>query len=152
MKKLQFKKDFKAAAEKVFNTMLGIDDIKTYEWWTKEFNPNSTYEGSWEKGAKIAFIGTDPNGNRGGMLSEIVENIPHKFVSIRHYGLIDGDKEITQGKEVEKWAGAFENYTFDEKDGITTLTVETETTEDFIVYFNTTWPGALGRLKELVEK
>ena len=56
MKKLQFKKDINASAEKVYNTMLGIRNIETYQQWTSEFNPTSTYEGSWEKGAKIYFI------------------------------------------------------------------------------------------------
>ena len=42
MKKLQFKKDINASAEKVYNTMIGIE---TYQQWTAEFNPTSTYEG-----------------------------------------------------------------------------------------------------------
>lgn len=47
--------------------MLGLSDIKTYQLWTKEFNPTSTYEGNWQKGSEIFFIGTDQNGKRGGM-------------------------------------------------------------------------------------
>ena len=82
MKKLQFKTEIIASAKKVYNTMLGIDNIETYEQWTAEFNPTSTYEGSWEKGSKIYFVGTDENGKRGGMVSEIADNVPYKFVSI----------------------------------------------------------------------
>ena len=91
MEKIQFKKEIRASAKKVFNTMLGLENIKTYEDWTAVFNPTSTYEGSWEKGSKIYFVGFDDSGKKMGMVSEIVENIPFKFVSIRHYGMLDGD-------------------------------------------------------------
>lgn len=152
MKRIQYKKDIHASAEKVYNTMLGIDDIETYEQWTSVFNPSSSYEGSWEKGSKIYFVGTDKNGKRGGMLSEIADIIPFRFVSIRHYGILDGDNEITEGAEVEKWAGGLENYSFHEHEGVTTVTVESDVTEEFLDYFNTTWPNALNKLKEIAEK
>lgn len=152
MKKIHYKKEIKAPAEKVYNIMLGIDNIKTYEQWTAEFNPTSTYEGSWKKGSKIYFVGTDANGKKGGMVSEIADNIPAKFVSIRHYGILDGKNEITKGPEVEKWAGCLENYSLDEHNGVTTVTVEVDVTEDFMDYFDTTWPKALNKLKELSEK
>jgi hypothetical protein len=152
MKKLHFKKQINAPAEKVFNTMLGISNIKTYEQWTAEFNPTSTYEGSWNKGAKILFIGTGEDGKRGGMVSEIAENIPNRFISIRHCGILDGDKEITTGPEVESWAGSHENYSFEESKGVTTVTIEMDATEEFEDYFSKTWPKALDKLRELAEK
>lgn len=151
MKKLRFEKHIRASAEKVYRTMLGLNDRETYRQWTAEFNPHSTYEGSWEKGAKILFIGTDENGNRGGMVAEIAENIPFRLVSVRHYGILDGENEITEGPEVEKWAGGLENYSFEENNGVTTVTVEADVTEDYMDYFNTTWPKALNKLKEVVE-
>jgi hypothetical protein len=151
MKKLQFKTEIIASAKKVYNTMLGIDNIETYEQWTAEFNPTSTYEGNWEKGSKIYFVGTDENGKRGGMVSEIADNVPYKFVSIRHYGILDGKNEITEGPDVEKWAGGLENYTFEEHNGVTTVTIESDVDEDYLDYFNTTWSKALNKLKELSE-
>ena len=152
MKKLQFRKDIQAPAEKVYNTMLGIGNIETYEQWTSEFNPTSTYEGSWEKGAKMYFIGTDENGKRGGMVSEIADLTPLKFVSIRHCGILDGETEITEGAEVEKWAGGLENYSFHEDSDFTTVTVEIDVMEDHLDYFESAWPQALDKLKELAEK
>jgi hypothetical protein len=44
MKKLQFKKVFNTSAQKVYETMLGFNDIKTYQHWTSAFNTTSTYE------------------------------------------------------------------------------------------------------------
>ena len=152
MKKIEYKRGINASAETVYNTMLGIGNIETYEQWTSEFNPTSSYEGSWEKGAKIYFTGTDANGKRGGMVSEIADNIPFRFVSIRHYGILDGDNEITEGAEVEKWAGGLENYSFHENNGVTTVTVAIDVTEEYLDYFDTTWPKALNKLKDLTEK
>ena len=53
---------------------------------------------------------------------------------------------------VEKWANGFENYTFDENNGITIVSVDIDTTEDFLDYMNQTYPKALDKLKEICEK
>ncbi len=152
MKRLQFKVSINAPVAKVYDLMLGIKSKSTYEQWTALFNPTSTYEGSWEKGNKILFVGVDEKGEKGGMVSRIADIIPNRFVSIQHYGLVKADKEITEGPEVEKWANGFENYTFEENKGATTLTVDLDTTEDFLDYMNENYPKALSKLKELCEK
>ena len=152
MKKLTNQTTINATANKVYNIMLGLDDKKTYELWTAEFNPTSTYEGSWDKGSKIHFVGTDEEGNKGGMISEIADNIPNKFVSIRHYGILKGDQEITEGPEVDPWAGGLENYTFEENNGKTNLIVEVDADEEFSSYFDSTWPKAFNKLKEIIEQ
>jgi len=85
------------------------------------------------------------------MIAEIVEHIPNSFISIRHYGIVDGDNEITDGPKVEAWAGAFENYTFLESEGHTSLTVELDTNEEYAQYFDEAWPRALRKLKEICE-
>lgn len=152
MNKLQFKKEIKASAETVYRNMLGLNDKKSYEFWTSAFNPTSTYEGSWEQGSKIYFVGCDENGKKGGMVSKIMENQIAKFVSIKHYGFLDGDTEITTGEQVEKWAGGHENYSFEEKDGVTILTVDIDVIDDYLDYFNSTYPLALEKLKEYAER
>jgi hypothetical protein len=152
MKKLQYNININASANKVYDNMLGISNKSTYEQWTALFNPTSTYEGSWNKGSKILFIGTDDKGEKGGMVSEVFDNIPNRFVSIRHYGLLKDNVEIIEGPEVEKWANGFENYTFEENNGTTTITVELDTTEDFVDYMNESYPKALDKLKEICEK
>ena len=152
MKKLQFKISIHAPASRIYDFMLGMNSKSTYEQWTSLFNPTSTYEGSWVKGSKILFVGVDEKGEKGGMVSRIVENRVNQFVSIQHYGLLKADKEITEGPEVEKWANGFENYRLEENNGTTTVTVDLDTTEDFLDYMNETYPKALGKLKELCEK
>jgi hypothetical protein len=152
MKKLQYKISINTPATKVYDFMLGISNKSTYEQWTSIFNPTCTYEGTWEKGTKMLFIGVDEDGNKGGMVSKIVGNMPNKYVSIQHYGLVQADKEITEGSEVEKWANGLENYTFEENTGTTTVTVDLDMTEDFVDYMNENYPKALDKLKEICEK
>ncbi len=146
MKKLHYKIDIQAPKEKVYEKMIGAE---TYRLWTAEFNPTSHFEGSWNKGDKIRFIGISEEGKKQGMLAEIAENIPNEFISIRHYGLVEGDIEITEGPEVESWTPAFENYSFSENNGITTVLVEVDTNENYADYFDQTWPKALNKLKEI---
>lgn len=147
MKKLNYKIEIKASVSKVYETMIGKE---TYKQWTAEFNPTSDFEGSWNKGDKINFVG-EHEGKKGGMVAEIAENIPNKFISIRHLGILDGDKEIISGPEVEGWAGALENYSFEENNGVTTVSIEVDTNEEYLDYFDTTWPKALDKLKEISE-
>lgn len=145
---LTFEVAIQAKPAHVYRVML---DKKLYSDWTSVFNPTSRFEGSWDKGSKILFLGTGEDGSQGGMVSRIVENIPRKFVSIRHEGIIQDGAEITSGAEVEEWAGGFENYTFAEDNGQTLLTVELDSVPGFVDYFNETYPKALNRLKELCE-
>jgi uncharacterized protein YndB with AHSA1/START domain len=149
MEKLRFEIEINAPAKKVYQTML---DEKHYREWTALFNPSSHYRGSWEKGEKILFIGEDENGNVGGMVSRIKENIPHQFISIEHLGLLQGDQEITSGPEIDAWAGALENYTFIEKNGRTLLEVDVDSNKEYAKYFSETWPRALNKLKEICEQ
>ncbi|MBP9794207.1 MAG: SRPBCC domain-containing protein [Flavobacterium sp.] len=152
MQKLQFKKEINASAQKVYETMLGLKNKATYEYWTATFNPTSTYEGSWEQGSKILFVGTDENGKKGGMVSKIVEHKPALFISILHYGFLEGDIEVTTGEQVEKWSGGHENYSFQEKNGTTIVTVEIDTIDEYLDYFNNTYPKAMDKLKEISEQ
>ena len=145
---IQFEISINASAEKVYRTML---DEKHYSEWTAAFNPDSRFKGSWEKGEKILFVGEDENGKTGGMVSRIKENIPNKFVSIEHLGILEGEKEITSGTAVAGWAGALENYTFTEENGKTLLVVTNEINQEYKSYFSETWPKALQQLKAICE-
>ncbi len=152
MTNLQFKILINATVTNIYDCMLGINSKSTYEQWTALFNPTSTYEGSWDKGSKILFIGVDENGEKGGMVSRIVENIPNRFVSIQHYGLLKAGEEITEGAEVEKWANGMENYTFEENNETVSVTVDLlNIPEEFIDYMNDAYPKALEKLKEICE-
>ena len=149
MEKLHFNINIDAPATAVFDA---VTDKTKFEQWTAEFNPTSTFEGGWQKGDKILFIGVNKEGKKEGMVSKIRENIPGKQISIQHLGFVDGDNEITEGPEIDKWANAMEEYFLEEKDGKTEFKVAIDITEDFKDYMSNAWPRALKKLKEVAEK
>lgn len=139
-----------APKEKVWHAML--DDV-TYREWTAAFNEGSYYEGNWEKGSKIRFLGPDPEtGEIGGMVSRIAENKPYEFISIEHLGIINNGIEDTTSDEAKKWAPAYENYTFKEEDSTTELAVDSDTDEEHLDEFEKMWNAGLQRLKEIAER
>ncbi|MFA7286574.1 MAG: SRPBCC domain-containing protein [Patescibacteria group bacterium] len=147
---LHFEINIQAPVEKVWDTMLTLE---TYKEWTSVFEPTSYYEGSWEKGSKILFLGAGGSG----MVSEIAENIPHKFISIKHLGQMKDGIEDTTSDEVKKWTPAFENYTFTDNGTETLLAVdmEMESTPESVELkeqFEGMWPNALLKLKEICER
>jgi uncharacterized protein YndB with AHSA1/START domain len=146
---MHFEIEINANVEKVFKLML---DKKTYSEWTSVFNPSSHFEGSWEKGSKIQFLGTDHDGTSGGMISRIKENIPDRYLSIEHLGIIQNGKEIFSGPKVEEWAGALENYTFIDNNESTLLKIDLDVAPDYQDYLAEMWPKALQLLKSICEK
>lgn len=134
-----------ADRETVWKTML---ERATYEKWTSAFCEGSTYEGSWEEGERIRFVG--PGGD-GGMVAVIAENRPNEFLSIQHLGEIKNGVEDTESEEVRKWAPSFENYSFSDVDGGTKVDVRMESLPGFEEFMNTAWPKALATLKSVCE-
>lgn len=150
MQKQRYTVMINAPREKVWKTML---EDATYREWTRAFNPGSFFEGSWEKGGEIRFLGPDPStGKTGGMYSRIHDIRPNEFVSIEHLGFIQDGTIDTTSDEVKQWAPSFENYTFSEKDGVTEVLVEMDVAEEMVDEFQGLWPKALQDLKALAEK
>lgn len=147
---MHFEAVINAPVSKVWDTMLGPE---TYKEWTQEFDPTSYYEGTWEKGSKIKFLGSEGNG----MLSEIAENDLHKFISIKHLGELKNGVEDTTSDAVKMWLPAFENYTFVDKGEETQLLIDMEmesspASASMKEMFEVMWPKALARLKEICEQ
>ena len=150
MKKIHFEIFIKAPKKKVWDTML---EDATYRQWTNVFSPGSYFKGSWEEGSKILFLGPNPEGGgEGGMVSRIKENRLYEFMSIEHLGIVKDGVEDTESEEAKKWAPAYENYTFSEKDGGTILSVDMDIDEKHKSMFEEMWPKALEKLKELAEE
>lgn len=119
-----------------------------YEQWTRLFAEGSTVKtDGWKEGSMVQFLGPNENG----MVSMVVANKPNEYMSFRHLGIVKDGVEDTTSDEATGWAGAMENYTLKEENGIIVLTVEMETTEEYKDYFNNKWPKALAKVKELSE-
>ena len=148
MEKIKFEITINATALKVYEIMLAD---ATYKQWVAVFNPSSTYEGKWQSGEKMLFIGINSEGKREGMVSRIAIAEPGKQVCIEHLGMLVNEEEVTSGPAVEGWAGAMEEYFFTETNGQTLVQVQMDSNEDFKAYFESTWPNALLKLKEICE-
>ncbi|QPH39129.1 SRPBCC domain-containing protein [Pedobacter endophyticus] len=140
MEKITFNISIAAPAKSVWNTLLGVE---TYPKWTSVFAEGSAVETDWQKGSKALFH--DGTGN--GMVSKIEENIPYRFISIKHLGDVkDGIEDLNKG-----WGDAYENYTLEESDGKTNLNIELNVVKEWAEFMNDTWPQALEKVKELAE-
>jgi hypothetical protein len=91
-----------APRSKVWLTMQSPDG---YRDWTSAFCEGSTYEGSWEQGARIRFLA--PSGD---VTSEIAERREGTLLSIRHLGEIRQGVDDTHSPQVLAWAPAYENF------------------------------------------
>ena len=149
MEKLRQTIFINASRERVWDVMLSQD---TYRQWTSAFHPGSYYKGDWSEGSKILFLGPNPDGSgEGGMVSRIKENRPHEFISIEHLGIVKNGVEDTESEEAKRWAPAYENYTFSEKNGGTELTIEMDIESKERPTFERMWTDALSRLKAIAE-
>lgn len=129
-----------APVETVWDTMLAPD---SYRDWTSAFAEGSYYEGSWEQGSRIRFLG--PSGE--GMEARIAENRRHAYLSIHHLGMISPKQPAApiEGPEM------FENYRFTREAGGTRLDIEMDVPTAYADMMNQSWPKALDRLKALSE-
>jgi uncharacterized protein YndB with AHSA1/START domain len=137
-----------ASKEKVWNVMLSPD---TYRIWTAAFHEGSYYKGTLAEGEKILFIGPGEEGEMG-MVSRVAEMQPYDFISFEHLGIYKNGVEDTESVEAKKWSPAFENYSFEEVDGKTKISVDQDIQSEYKEMFEGMWEKALNLLKELAEK
>lgn len=145
MPTLHFDIHIAAPREHVWRTTLYSP---TYERWTATFSEGSRYEGSWEAGTPIRFLGPDG----GGMVAAIAEHRPAEFVSICHLGMIQNGVEDTTSEAVRAWAPCFENYTFLDEAGGTRLRVDCDVFGTYEDWMREIWPKALLALKTVCEE
>lgn len=133
-----------APARQVWATML---QSPTYERWTAAFCEGSRFEGSWDEGQTMRFLGPDGLG----MVAEIAANRPGEFVSIRHLGMIKVGVENATSDAAGACAPSYENYTFTAETGGTRLRVDCDDCGAGADWMAQTWPKALLALKTICE-
>lgn len=149
MKKLQFEITIQASRETIWDAI--VNDAK-YRIWASEFHPGSFFEGGWNEGDTIHFLGPDEEGNVTGMASEIAKSYYPEHISIRHKGIVSNGQEDTTSDEAKNWSDFYENYTLQKVDEQATIfIVDIETSEEWAHMFEEMWPKALQKLKGLCE-
>lgn len=145
MERKQFKTTIDAPREKVWETLWGE---QTYPQWTSPFAEGSQAKTDWKKGSRVLFL----DGKGQGMVSEIADNVPNEFMSIRHLGVLQDGKEEFETAKGKGWSGAMENYTLKTVNGKTELTVDQDIEDEYKDMFLENWPKALEKLKNIAEQ
>lgn len=122
--------------------------ISNYEQWTSAFAEGSTVQtNGWAKGSKVLFL----DGKGSGMVSIIDDNRHNEYMAFRHIGQIINGKEDTTSEKIKEWAGALESYTLLPTATGTQLIVEIDLHDEWLAYFEKTWPVALENIRRLAE-
>lgn len=148
MKKLRYSVTINAPVQDVWTTMLSD---ATYREWASVFSSGSYYEGDWNQGSEIRFLGPDGEGSLGGMIATVEENRPNEFISLRYVGQIVNGEDDTTSEAAKAFMGAHEKYAFSAAGGVTTVDVELDSEDEFVAMFDDAWPLALDKLREIVE-
>lgn len=144
LKKLGFSTTINATKNKVWQILW---DNETYKAWVSVFHEGSTADSDWNEGSKILFH--DGKGN--GMYSIIDKKVQGELMAFRHIGEVKNNEELPIDEKTKGWTGSMEVYTLKEENGITELVLEIDVVEDYLDYFNKTFPLALQKVKELAE-
>lgn len=144
MEKINFSTTINAPKEKVWNILW---DDENYKKWTSVFSPTSYAKTDWNEGSRVLFL----DGEGSGMVSKIETKRPNEYMSFLHLGIVNNGVEDTESEKVKGWAGAHENYTLKEHDGITEVLVDIDVNDDFKKYMMDTFPKALEQVKVLSE-
>lgn len=149
MEKLRFSTRISAPVHRVWSSML---DDAPYREWTSEFSAGSYYEGGWEAGRGIRFLGPSDDGTLNGIFGRVVEVRPDEYVCVEYDGQVVSGVEDTTSAEARAFAGARESYAFSESGGVTTVDVELDIDDSMADMLADAWPKALARLKEIAER
>ena len=145
MERLEFKIEIKAPATTVWKALW---EDQNYRQWTTAFCEGSYAKTDWKEGSKVHFLA--PSGE--GMYSNIEILVPDEKMCFYHIGELKNFEEQPLNDETRQWTGARENYTLSENNGITTLQVAMDITEQYLDYFKEAFPKGLALVKEIAEK
>ena len=121
---------------------------KYYTAWTAPFSEGSRVETDWQEGSRVFFV----NENGEGMIAVIDKKQRPELMSFKHLGMRDKDgREDYDSEKVKKWAGAEETYYYILECDSTRIRVEMDIDDEYLDFFNRTWPLALKKIRELSE-
>ncbi len=138
----------RATRARIWGVITGPDCFRD---WCSVFNEGTYYEGDWSPGSTLRFLGPDPKGGTGGMISRVAEHNPGEFIRFEHIGVISQGIELDSGPIYEEWIPTFEEYRLEGGPESFTLTIRQELPEKYADHFAKTWPKALDRIREMAE-
>lgn len=134
--------DIPAPKEKVFEVL--VDDECTKRWFA-EFGEGAHAETTWEEGSKVSF--TDDT--QSGLVGVVMLNRPGEILSVKYTGIVADGLEDYDSDLAKEVIGTMETYVLTEKDGITTLSVDVDMSDEYYDIMSEAWDNALQKIKEL---
>jgi len=127
--------EINAPKEKVWNVL--TQDMQS---WATAFAEN--VGGDWQQGGKVWFLGKDGTGMKG----TITERRENEYIKFVNDVMVINNIETTDLKE---WTGTGDTYMLTEKDGVTTLAIESiGTSKEDMTTMEPMWDEALKRIKD----
>lgn len=142
MKETQFSIEIIASKERVWATLW---QDETFRDWANIIDEGTYMKGLMKEGNEIQFLSSGGYG----VTSLIKKLTPYEYVLFNHGS---DTKEYGQQERDKEWSGGRESYALSEKNGVTTLVVNTDVPQELEELFRIRIPQALNRIKTLAER
>jgi uncharacterized protein YndB with AHSA1/START domain len=143
MNEMLFQVHIYAPRQKVWDTLW---QDQTFREWAGIIDPGTYMVGELKEGSEVQFISSE---NGYGVTSLVEKIVPNQYLLLRHSADTQGSG--TQERTSE-WTGGTESYKLSEENGVTTLIAAFDVPQEMEEYFNTVYPKALEKVKELAER
>lgn len=144
MKRLEFTIEINASKEKIWQSLW---EDASYRNWVSVFCEGTYVKTNWNEGDSVHFL--TPDGK--GMNSIIEKKVTYQYIAFKHISELENFEPQPVDEATSEWTGAMEIYELIPNQSSVTLKVLMDTSEKYIEYFETTFPKALERVKELSE-
>ncbi len=134
-----------APKEKVWDVLLQ-DNFNRI--WFAAFSDGTYADTDWQLGSKVKFI----DNSSSGLVGKVVVNRPYEVISVEYTGLVEAGNEDYESQVAKEMKGSRETYRLIEKEGVTTLAIESDMSEEYFDMMSAAWDNALEKIKELAEK
>lgn len=145
MKTMEFNISINASKEKVWKILW---EDQSYREWASIFCEGTYAVSNWQEGDSIQFLNSDGSG----MNSIIFKRVDNEYMAFKHLSGIKDFKVLPVEENGEGWSEAMETYTLSSNGNDTLLVGTMDMVEKYIDYFETIFPKALAKIKELSEK
>jgi uncharacterized protein YndB with AHSA1/START domain len=116
--------------------------------WTSAFMEGSVVRGEFKDGAQVIYS----DGSGSGVAGKVTEYKPNESLKVSIVAEITNGEPDFNHPDSKRWEGAYDYYNITEKDGISTLTLESAFPAEFYSDFVPGWGKMLEKIKELAEK
>lgn len=145
METLIFQIEIHASPQKIWEVLWSDTG---YRNWSSVFTPGSFAESdNWETGSLVQFL--SPKGH--GLYALIEEHTPNHSMVFKQLGMVSNKENQPIDAETAIWCGFHESYQLENRGNVQQLTVTLETLQHTVNYFNTTFPLALERIRDLAQ-